>query len=137
MRDRHGYTGFLGANLVYGVYDLTKTPSQRHASDEGGLTASAIDGFYSMFIPDADATDADVSPLNAHLHDMPPALFTVGTLDALLDDSLFMHMRWLAANNRSELAVYAGGPHGFDAAPMGIGLQATSRAHEFLRCCLG
>ena len=29
MRDRYGYTGFRGANLVYGAYDLSLTPSQR------------------------------------------------------------------------------------------------------------
>ena len=38
LRDRHGYTGFLGANLVYGVYDLSMTPSQRlGVGPEGGL----------------------------------------------------------------------------------------------------
>lgn len=132
MRDRHGYTGFLGANLVYGVYDLAKTPSQRHATDAGGLSGAAIDGFYGMFIPGVDTTDADVSPLNARLHGLPPALFTVGTYDPLLDDSLFMHARWLAAGNESELAVYPGAPHGFDAAPIPIAFQATERIHAFL-----
>ncbi len=132
MRDRHGYTGFLGANLVYGVYDLSKTPSQRHATDEGGLTGAAIDGFYGMFIPGVDATDADVSPLNANLQSLPPALFTVGTYDPLLDDSLFMHARWLAAGNESDLAVYPGGPHGFDAAPIPIAFQAAERIHAFI-----
>ena len=34
MRDRHGYTGFRGANLVYGAYDLSMTPSQRQFGDE-------------------------------------------------------------------------------------------------------
>jgi dienelactone hydrolase len=29
MRDRHGYTGFRGANIVYGAFDLSMTPSQR------------------------------------------------------------------------------------------------------------
>ena len=29
MRDRHGYTGFRGANLVYGAFDMSLTPSQR------------------------------------------------------------------------------------------------------------
>ena len=137
MRDRHGYSGFLGANLVYGVYDLSKTPSQRHATDEGGLTGAAIDGFYGMFIPGVDTTAADVSPLNANLQGLPPALFTVGTYDPLLDDSLFMHARWLAAGNESELAVYPGGPHGFDAAPIPIAFEAAERIHAFIGARLG
>jgi hypothetical protein len=29
MRVRHGYTGFRGANIVYGAFDLSLTPSQR------------------------------------------------------------------------------------------------------------
>ncbi len=133
MRDRHGYTGFLGANLVYGPYDLSMTPSQRlGVGPEGGLDRAAIDRFYEMFIPGVDTTDPDVSPLNAHLHEMPPALFTVGSYDPLLDDSLFMHARWLAAGNESELAVYPGGPHGFDAAPIPIGEQARQRVTAFI-----
>ncbi|HTW70389.1 MAG TPA: alpha/beta hydrolase fold domain-containing protein, partial [Acetobacteraceae bacterium] len=34
MRDRHGYTGFRGANLVYGAFDMTMTPSQRMFGNE-------------------------------------------------------------------------------------------------------
>ena len=138
MRDRHGYTGFLGANLVYGVYDLSMTPSQRlGVGPEGGLDRAAIEAFLGMFIPDQDPIDPDISPLHAHLHDMPPALFTVGTYDPLLDDSLFMHARWLAAGNESELAVYPGGPHGFDAAPIPIGEQARERVQAFIGARLG
>ncbi len=138
MRDRHGYTGFLGANLVYGPYDLSMTPSQRlGVGPEGGLDRAAIDRFYEMFIPGVDTTDPDVSPLNAHLQNLPPALFTVGSYDPLLDDSLFMHARWLAAGNESELAVYPGGPHGFDAAPIPIGQQARERVQAFIGARLG
>ena len=138
MRDRHGYTGFLGANLVYGVYDLSMTPSQRlGVGPEGGLDRAAIETFLGMYIPDQDPIDPDISPLHAHLHDMPPALFTVGTYDPLLDDSLFMHARWLAAGNESELAVYPGGPHGFDAAPIPIGQQARERVFAFIGARLG
>lgn len=134
LRDRHGFTGFAGANLLYGPYDMTMTPSQRRAEGaEGGLTRADIEAFGAMFLPaGVDAADPDVSPLNADLRDLPPALFTVGTLDPLLDDSLFMHARWLAAGNKSELAAYAGGPHGFDAAPIAIAREATARIRAFL-----
>ena len=43
---------------------------------------------------------------------MPPAVFSVGTEDALLEDSLFMYMRWLASGNEAELRVYPGAAHG-------------------------
>ncbi len=36
MRDRYGYTGFRGANLVYGAFDLSMTPSQRGVRRTGG-----------------------------------------------------------------------------------------------------
>ena len=138
MRDRHDYTGFIGANLVYGAYDLSMTPSQRlGVGPEGGLDRVAIERFIEMFVPGQDPTDPDISPLQAHLHNMPPALFTVGSYDPLLDDSLFMHARWLAAGNESELAVYPGGPHGFDAAPIPIGLQARERVRAFIGERLG
>jgi acetyl esterase len=34
MRDRHGFTGFRAANLVYGAYDLSMTPSQKQFGNE-------------------------------------------------------------------------------------------------------
>ena len=34
LRDRHGYTGFRAANLVYGAFDLSMTPSQRAFGNE-------------------------------------------------------------------------------------------------------
>ena len=74
-----------------------------------------------------------MSPLYADLRGLPPALFTVGTRDALLDDSLFMHARWLAAGNRAELAVYPGGPHGFTLFPVfGLAEAANARIETFL-----
>ena len=135
MRDRHGYTDFRGANLVYGAYDLSMTPSQRWFGDER-LVLRTIDmvQFYNAFLPAiTDRRDPDISPLYARLHDMPPALFTVGTADALLDDTLFMYARWIAAGSAAELAIYPGGAHGFELFPSALAEQASARMDAFLR----
>ena len=63
---------------------------------------------------------------------MPPALLTIGTIDPLLDDSLFMYARWIAAGNDAELAVYPGAPHAFNALPMPQGPLADARIDSFL-----
>ena len=135
MRDRHGYTGFRGANLVYGAYDLSMTPSQCLFGDQR-LVLRTIDmvQFYNAFLPTiADRRDPDISPLYARLHGMPPALFSVGTADALLDDTLFMLARWIAAGNTAELAIYPGGAHGFTLFPNALSEQASARMDAFLR----
>ena len=133
MRDRHGYTGFKAANLVYGVYDLAMTPSQRSWGDEPFVLSTPIMAWFcDHFVPAEKRRDPDVSPLYADLHDLPPALFSVGTLDPLLDDTLFMHQRWMAAGNESELRVYPGGPHGFDGHPTKLGQSARQRMNEFI-----
>ena len=77
--------------------------------------------------------DPDLSPLFASLQDLPAALFTVGTLDPFLDDSLFMHVRWIAAGSPAELAVYPGGVHGFTSFPISLAEQANNRIDAFLR----
>jgi acetyl esterase/lipase len=135
MRDRHGYTGFRGANLVYGAYDLSMTPSQRLFGEERlVLRTSDMVQFYNAFLPAiTDRRDPDISPLFARLHGMPPALFSVGTADALLDDTLFMHARWIAAGNAAELAIYPGGAHGFTLFPNALSEQASVRMDAFLR----
>ena len=134
MRDRQGYRGFLGANLVYGPYDLQFTPSVANWGErELILSTPTIRWFTEQFVPEAaQRADPDVSPLYADLRGLPPALFTVGTMDPLLDDSLFMSARWLAAGNVAELAVYPGGVHGFNAFPLQLGREATERMHAFL-----
>jgi acetyl esterase/lipase len=133
MRDRHGFIGFSGAVLTYGAYDLSMTPSARNWGEKNLiLTTRLIQWFHHNYVPSGDFADPDISPLNANLAGMPSALFTVGTLDPLIDDSLFMHMRWLAAGNSSELAVYPGGMHAFDAFPIALARQAKARIAEFI-----
>lgn len=134
LRDRHGYSSFLGADLLYGVYDLGGTPWMRTV----GETVPAWD-WRSMqqgvewFAGDHDLRDPDVSPLYGDLSSMPPALFSIGTRDSLLEDSLFMRSRWLAAGNDAELEVYPGGTHGFDGQDIAIGHASKQRRREFVR----
>jgi acetyl esterase len=139
MRDRHGYTGFRGANLVYGAFDLSMTPSQRLFGDTR-LVLRTIDivQFANAFLPAVtERRDADISPLFARLEGLCPALFSVGTADALLDDTLFMYARWLAAGNTAELAVYPGGAHGFTLFPNKLAELAEGRMIGFLRGMCG
>ena len=136
LRDRHGFSGFKAANLVFGPYDLSMTPSQR-AFGEERLVLRTIDiiKFSEAYLANVNVKDwrsPDISPLYADLTGMPPALFTVGTRDALLDDSLFMYTRWIASGNRAELAIYPGGAHGFTAFPFALAYAANERIDAFL-----
>ena len=134
MRDKHRFSGFSGANLVYGVYDLAMTPSQRNWGARNlVLNTEIMAWFYDQFIPENLRRDPDASPLYADLSGLPPALFTVGTLDPLLDDTLFMSQRWQAASSPAKLAVYPGGPHGFDSHPTQMARRARDRMDEFIK----
>lgn len=138
MRDRHGFSGFAAANLVFGVYDLGMTPSVARWGDRYLLLSGPImTWFFDCFAPPELRRDPDVSPLYADLCGLPPALFTIGTLDPLLDDTLFMHARWLAAGNQAELAVYPGGVHGFNGFPIELARRANARIDGFLAAAVG
>jgi acetyl esterase/lipase len=137
LRDRHGLTPFVGANLVYGAYDLRLSQSCRDWGDRLLVLNTPItDYFVSSFVSADQRDDPDVSPILASdLSNLPPALFTVGTEDPLYDDSTLMYERWLAAGNKAELAVYPGGAHGFDAFPIALAEEALVRMYRFLNAC--
>lgn len=132
LRDKHHLQPFSRANLVFGAYDLAGTPSVDLSTETLVLTRQSIAWFTEQFVAEDKRQDPDVSPLRAELFGMPPALFTVGTLDPLLDDSLFMHARWAAAGNTSELAIYPGGVHGFTSYDIGLAREARARSAAFL-----
>lgn len=67
-----------------------------------------------------------VSPIYADLTGLPPAMFVVGALDPLLDDSLFMWSRWQAAGNDATIEVWPEGAHTF--MNMGTPLAAAALA---------
>jgi len=138
LRDRHGITGrFAAAVLQYGGFDLSMTPSQRLWGERNlVLSTPIIRWFAEQFLGDEDLErrrDPDISPLFAELFAMPPAIFTVGTEDPLLDDTLFMEARWRAAGHATELRVWPEAPHGFISLPMSVADVALAAEHEFLR----
>ena len=116
----------LGANLVFGVMDWGRTPSQRGVRATDGpdlLDPAGILGFCDCYLPgmtDEERRAPEISPAYADLRDLPPAFFSVGTADHLLDDTLFMAGRYAAAGNDTELFVAPDMPHGFQTFPCGI-----------------
>ena len=125
VRDRLGAIDrVLGANLVFGVYDMRGTPST--FGNGGNPDVIHPEGHLRMkesFIPgmtDAERRDPDVSPLFADLSGLPPCLVSVGAFDHLADDSLFFAVRLAAAESPVELAVYPDSPHGFQVFPSEI-----------------
>jgi acetyl esterase/lipase len=141
LRDRHGAAGrVLGANLVFGIYDLSGTPSQHGVGVPGPdmVNPDFIRLSTEAFTPGRtpmERRDPDISPLYAELHGMPPALFSVGAHDHLLHDTLLLAARWELAGNRTELVVYPEAPHGFLGMPS-LGAHFFPRMLGFLEGCL-
>ncbi|WP_127088478.1 alpha/beta hydrolase [Aquabacter cavernae] len=134
LRDRHGVSPFRGALLTAGCFDLRLTPSVRRWGETPlVLNTRDIENFVAHYLAGGGGVeDPDVSPLLADLSGLPPALFAVGTQDPLLDDTLFMSARWLAAGNAAELIVAPGGAHVFNRFPGSAADAANARADAFL-----
>jgi acetyl esterase/lipase len=142
LRDRHSTTGaFAAAVLQYGAFDLSMTPSQRRWGERNlVLSTPIIRWFGDQFLGSDDLEarrDPDISPLFADLSNLPPAIFTVGTEDPLVDDTLFMEARWRSAGNPTELRIWPEAPHGFVSLQMSVADVALSTEHEFLRRTMG
>lgn len=112
LRDRHGLAPFRAANLTAGCFDLGLSPSARLGCEKLVLDTRDVRMFAASFLQNGeDVRSPDASPLYARLEGLPPAIFTVGSRDLLVDDTLFMAARWTAAGNEAELAVWPGSPH--------------------------
>ncbi|MCI5077141.1 alpha/beta hydrolase [Oricola sp.] len=134
LRDRHGVWPFHAANLVAGCYDLGGTPSVRNWGPEPLVLATEdVKRCTGLFVPEGrDRRAADISPLYATLEHMPPALFTCGTQDLLIDDTMMMAHRWHAAGNGVELGIYPGGCHVFQSFPSAQGDESLAQMDAFL-----
>jgi acetyl esterase/lipase len=127
-----------GANLIFGIYDIAGTPSQFGVRpskafdilDPVGL--GFVRDWYTPGMTSDERRDPAISPLYADLHGLPPAIFSVGTADHVLDDSVFMAARWAATGNVAELGVYPECPHGFLALPVELARRGQARIDAFI-----
>jgi acetyl esterase len=92
------------------------------------LTRQELKELNAEYAAGSSLADSDLSPAYAELSDLPDALFAVGSLDPLLEDSMLMAERWRAAGSCARLIVVPDGPHGVDAA---------DEVHAFLRSRFG
>ncbi|MBN3728683.1 alpha/beta hydrolase [Burkholderia sp. Ac-20379] len=132
LRDAGQVAAFRAANLTFGYFDLSLTPSARRARGTAFVDREMLERMSDAYRGGADGRDPAVSPLYADLPGLPAALFSVGTIDPLVDDTLFMHARWQAAANVAELAVYPGGVHGFHLLGGELAEAANARIGRFL-----
>jgi acetyl esterase/lipase len=142
MRDRHSMGDrFCGANLVFGAYDLGFPPSAMGVGMRVGCdmldpeNMRFMVGEFAPHTTQGDRRDPDLSPMFADLSGLPPALFTVGTDDHLIDDTLFFANRWVLAGNEAELLVYPDAPHGCIGVPTVMN-HWWPRLGQFIRACL-
>lgn len=133
----------MGLNLVFGVYDWSRTPSQRGMRPHRGrdlLDPEEIEFITECYLPGLTSEErraADISPAYADLHGLPPMLLSVGTSDHLVDDTLILATRAAAAGNQVELFVAPDMPHGFFAIPCAMTKLWAERLHAWLEQVLG
>lgn len=131
---------FAGIVLHYGAYDLSFLPAARNFSKPLILDMTVMQHFCDAFLPGTtpdQRKDPAISPLYQDLTGMnlPPALFTCGTEDCLLDDTVMMAVKYQMSGAETVVKIIPGAPHGYIIFPMDQvasakeGLEAT---REFL-----
>lgn len=109
-----------GLVLNFGAYDLSFLPQARNFSKpvplilDHDIMVHFMDAFLPGRAPE-ERKDPSISPLYKDLTGLklPSALFTCGTEDCLLDDTVFMGVKWQMAGAEAVVKIFPGGPHGF------------------------
>lgn len=131
---------FVGAVLDSGAYDFGRTPSAFLANEDTLVVpGSWLEAFIDLGLPGYSVEQRrspEVSPLLNDLSGMPPALFTVGDLDPLRDDSILMAQRWQLAGSDAELDVWPEGAHAFANMATPLGDLAAERTTAWITSIL-
>ena len=137
--------------LINGMYDLTlNLPSTVESKPSVFIDREMLEHFIEAHSPGA-SVEARRNPLMSPLYEdvqklarespfgtLPPALFTCGTADPLLDDSLMMSVKWMATGSEAVIRLYPGAPHMFSALRgFKVADDAASTTMAFLKEKLG
>ena len=114
--------------LINGSFDLTlNMPSTVQGNWAIVIDREVAERFLDAYVPGTDM-QARRNPLISPIYEdmpqlakaspfrtLPPALFTCGTGDAMLDESLLMAVKWMASGSEAVIKLYPGAPHMFSA----------------------
>ena len=132
---RVDFKNVVGLSLFYGAYDLSRTPSVRQDTSKILVTKKFLAQLKEAIFPTKsleDLRDSTISPLYSSLSGLPPAIFLVGALDPLIDDTKFMAARWESAGNQTMLRVYPECPHSFNRFPTQMAAIANNTVYEWI-----
>ncbi len=137
-----GFTRLAGVDLVFGVHDLTGTPSWCDDPDRPDILTAEMMGFFvEAFTPGWTVEERrrpDVSPLWADWTGFTaPVRLSVGTSDHLYCDSAFLAARLELAGVSHVFEVYPDAPHAFPAFGVGMSRVWARRRRAWLEAVTG
>ena len=116
---------FKGLLLHFGCFDMSSfLPHVLHHETHLVIDHDVMKSYIDALLPNTTEEQRrhpSISPFWADLRGkkLPPALFTCGSEDPLLDDSVMMGAKWAMWGNESVVKIYHGAPHGFIGFPPG------------------
>ena len=107
-----------GLLFTFGVFDLSLLPQTKIFSKKLVLTPEIMTRFVDACCPGFSCEqlkEPSISPFYQDLKGMklPSALFTCGTEDPLLEDTMMMALRWQMTGTEGIVKIFPGAPHGF------------------------
>lgn len=143
LRKAHPSITLRGLLLGYGIYDVSLLPAAATSPTPLVLNTPGMQHYADAFLPGKSTDDRRASSISPTYVDweqyrgsLPPALFMVGTKDPLVDDTIFMTMKWMMAGGEAILKIVPGAPHAFvlfDRTKVSVAALGIGHMLEFLK----
>ncbi len=112
--------------------DRLETPSSREVTDPRTWSRVAAEGSWRAYLGERDAVSPYAAPARAaDLRGLPPAYLAVGGQDLMRDETIEYARRLIEAGVPTELHVYPGAFHRFEAVVPGARVSAGALADRF------